>query len=125
MIKRRELPMQVLLFIITLGIYGIYWLYVTNKEIIEHLDGDESPGLWTFLTFVPIVQWFAYWKHGRRLDEISDGRYAQLTVFLAWIVFAPIVWFLTQTELNKLADAQDRVGQNMTAKAAGSPGATA
>ena len=125
MIKRRELPMQVVLFIITLGIYGIYWLYVTNREIIERLGRDESPGLWTFLTYVPIAQWFAYWKHGGRLDEVSDGRYSQLIVFLAWIVFPPIVWVLTQTELNKLADAQNAAGQNLPGPAHGRPGATA
>ena len=94
-------------FIGIYGIYGIYWLYVTNREIIEKLARDESPGLWTFLSFIPIFQWFAFWRHGGRLDEITSGRYPQLLVFLAWLVFAPIVWILTQTELNKLADAQD------------------
>ena len=107
MIKRRELPMQVLLFIVTLGIYGIYWLYVTNKEMIEHLGTNESPGLWTVLNFIPIVSFFAIWRHGGRLDRISEGRYPQLLIFLAWIVFAPIVWILAQIELNKLADAQN------------------
>ena len=32
MIKRRNMGMQVLLMIITLGIYGIYWLYVTLQR---------------------------------------------------------------------------------------------
>ncbi len=125
MIKRRELSRQVVLFIITLGIYGIYWLYVTNREMIEHLGRDESPGKWTLLAFIPIANVFAYWRHAAWLDETSQGRYQQLLVFLAWMVFAPIVWFLTQTELNKLADAQIAAGQNIPGQAAGSPGATA
>ena len=36
MIKRRNMGMQVILMIITLGIYGIYWFYVTSKEMVEY-----------------------------------------------------------------------------------------
>ena len=53
MIKRRKMGMQVLLAIITLGIYVIYWFYVTSKEMIEYKKLTGSPGLWTFLLFVP------------------------------------------------------------------------
>ena len=35
MIKQRNMAMQVVLMVITLGLYGIYWFYVTTKEIIE------------------------------------------------------------------------------------------
>ena len=33
MIKRRNMAMQVLLMIVTLGIYGIYWFYVTSNRL--------------------------------------------------------------------------------------------
>ena len=36
MFKKRNMAMQVLLMIITLGIYGIYWFYVTTSEMVEH-----------------------------------------------------------------------------------------
>ena len=49
MIKQRNMVMQVILMIITLGIYGIYWFYVTSKEMVEYKRLDGSPGLWTVL----------------------------------------------------------------------------
>ena len=55
MIKRRNMGMQVLLMIITLGIYGIYWFYVTSKEMVEYKRLDGSPGLWTVLSLIPFV----------------------------------------------------------------------
>ena len=46
-IKYRNMFVQVLLFIITFGIYGIYWFYVTFDEL-NIANGKESPGcLWT------------------------------------------------------------------------------
>ena len=50
MIKQRNMGMQVLLMIITLGIYGIYWFYVTSNEMVEYKRLDGSPGLWTALS---------------------------------------------------------------------------
>ena len=47
MIKRRNMWMQVLLMVITLGIYAIYWFYVTSKEMIEYKNLDGSASLWT------------------------------------------------------------------------------
>ena len=49
MIKRRNMWMQVLLMVITLGIYAIYWFYVTSKEMIEYKNLDGSASLWTVL----------------------------------------------------------------------------
>ena len=54
MIKQRNMGMQVLLMIITLGIYGIYWLYVTSNEMVEYKRLDGSPGLWTALSLIPL-----------------------------------------------------------------------
>ena len=53
MIKKRNMAMQVLLMIITLGIYGIYWFYVTTSEMVEHKGLKGSPALWTVLLSPP------------------------------------------------------------------------
>ena len=55
MIKQRNMGMQVLLMIITLGIYGIYWFYVTSKEMVEYKRLDGSPGLWTVLSLSSLL----------------------------------------------------------------------
>ena len=105
MIKKRNMVSQVLLFIVTFGIYGIYWFYVTSKEILDHKKMEGNPGLWTVLLFIPFGAIISYWKQSECVEAITDGRYNRLLVFLAWFVFSPIVWFLTQSELNKRAAA--------------------
>ena len=103
MIKRRNMGMQVILAIVTLGIYAIYWFYVTSKEMVEHKNLGGSPGLWTFLLFVPFGALFSYWKHGKAVEAITDNRYSGILIFVLWLVFSPAVWVITQIELNKLA----------------------
>ena len=44
-IKYRNMLMQVLLFIVTLGIYAIYWYYVTSKELHVANGKNEGAGL--------------------------------------------------------------------------------
>ena len=105
MIKQRNMWMQVLLFIVTFGIYSIYWFYVTSKEIVDYNKLDGSPGLWTFLLFIPFGAIYSYWKHGECVEALTDGRYNGVLIFIVWMVFSPAVWFLTQSELNKVASA--------------------
>ncbi len=103
MIKRRNMVMQVLLYIVTFTIYGIYWFYVTSKEMIEYKKLDGSAGLWTFLLFIPIANYYAIWKYSRAVEAVTDGRFNALLTFILWLIFSPIVWIITQSELNKLA----------------------
>ena len=101
MIKRRNMGMQVLLMIITLGIYGIYWFYVTSKEMVEYKRLDGSPGFWTVLSLIPFVNLYAAYKQGEAVEALTDGSVNRWIIFILWLVFSPAVWFITQTELNK------------------------
>ena len=103
MIKRRNMGKQVLLYIVTFGIYRFYWFYVTTKEMVEYKGLDGSPGLWTFLSLIPLVNFYAYWKHSKAVEALTDGRYGTVLIFVLWIFFEPAVWAITQIELNKLA----------------------
>ena len=103
MIKRRNMAKQVLLMIITVGIYSIYWFYVTSKEIIEYKKLDGSAGLWTVLSIIPWIQYYAYYKQGEAVEALTDGGTNRWIIFILWVVFLPAAWFITQTELNKRA----------------------
>ena len=103
MIKRRNMGMQVVLAIITLGIYAIYWFYVTSREMVEHKNLTGSPGLWTILFLFPFIQVYAFYKQGEAVEALTDGTMNKWIVFILWLVFSPAVWFITQTELNKRA----------------------
>ncbi len=102
-IKYRNMVVQVILFIITLSIYGIYWFLVTFNEL-NRANGKEASGcLWTLLTLIPIAQYFAFWKHSMEYAEFVDNKYPGIAIFILWLVFPPVVWFLVQMDLNRAA----------------------
>ena len=103
-IKKRNMVMQVVLMIVTLGIYALYWYYSTLKEFHIANGKDEGAGMWTVFLFLPILNYFAMWHYSSEYAAFTTEKYPAVLTFLAWIVFLPIVWFLVQTDLNKAAD---------------------
>ena len=103
MIKKRNMAMQVLLMIITLGIYGIYWFYVTTSEMVEHKGLGGSPALWTLLLFIPLISLFSYYKQGEALEALTEGSINKWIILVLWVLFSPAAWLITQIELNKRA----------------------
>ncbi|HLF04539.1 MAG TPA: DUF4234 domain-containing protein [Dehalococcoidia bacterium] len=103
-IKRRNMWMQVLLFIITFGIYYYYWYLVTLGEMRRANGKDAGSGcLWTILLFIPIANFFALWRHASEYTQFSQRNLPKLLVFVLWIFFSPAVWYLVQTDLNQAA----------------------
>lgn len=49
--KRRNLIVLVLLYLVTLSLYGIYWLYATRKEMVSL--GQKIKPFW--MLFVPLM----------------------------------------------------------------------
>ena len=103
MIKRRNMAMQVLLMIVTLGIYSIYWFYVTSKEMVEYKHLNGSPALWTLLSLIPLANLYAEYKQGEAVEALTDSGINRWIIFILWLIFPPAVWFIVQTELNKRA----------------------
>ncbi|NQW24672.1 MAG: DUF4234 domain-containing protein [SAR202 cluster bacterium] len=104
-IKKRNMIMQVVLAVITLGIYAIYWYYSTLKEMQTANGKNEGAVMWIVFLFIPILGWFSNWHYSSEYAEFSHEKYPALLIFLAFIVFPPIVWFIVQTDLNAAADA--------------------
>ncbi len=103
-IKHRNLFVQVILYIITLGIYGIYWYHVTLNELhIANGDTEGAGCLWTILLFIPFGGLFAVWHHSSEYAKFVDGKYSGILIFILWLVFSPVVWYLVQTDLNRAA----------------------
>jgi hypothetical protein len=75
MIKRRGLAAYVLLSIITLGIYGLYWIYSLAKDVNILCDGDgnRTGGLlkYFFLGIITlgIYDWVWLYMLGDRLQD--------------------------------------------------------
>lgn len=103
-IKRRDMMMQVVLFLCTFGYYGLYWFYATLKELHQDNGRDEGAGWWTVLAAIPIVNLFAWWHYVRQYDQFVGGKYSGIAIFIMWLLFIPVVWFLSQRDLNRAAD---------------------
>ncbi len=100
MVKNRNPILVVVLSIITIGIYGIYWLYSTKKEMVEL--GASIPTFW--LIIIPIVNIYWLYKYSVGTAHVAKKESSMgLIYFLLWLVFAPAAMILTQIELNKLA----------------------
>lgn len=103
-IKRRDMLMQVVLFIITFGLYGLYWFYATASDMKTLLnDPDVSPGLLTVFSILPFLNFYAIYKYSDLFEDVSDENMNRWLLFILWLVFCPAVWFIVQTDLNKKA----------------------
>ncbi|MCH8206186.1 MAG: DUF4234 domain-containing protein [Chloroflexi bacterium] len=97
--------MQVVLVIVTLGIYAVYWYYVTLKELHIANGKDEGAGVWTVLSLIPFANLFSWWHYSMEYEEFSKRKYPGIAIFILFLVFSPVVWFLVQSDLNKAASA--------------------
>lgn len=104
MIKKRNMLVQILLVIVTFGLYTIYWFYQTAQELKSIAkDGSASPALWTVLLFIPFGAIFSYYKYGELYEKASSEQFNRWLLFVLYLVFTPAVWFIVQTDLNRRA----------------------
>ncbi len=98
---------QVFICIFTFGLYSIYWFYQTAKEL-KHVtqDAKAAPGLWTALFFIPPAAIYSHYQYSKLYEKVCSEKLNKWVIFILWLVFAPAVWFLVQTDLNNLADKQ-------------------
>ena len=87
----------------TLGLYLVWWFYITATEMVQERRLQENPTLWTVLLFIPLGSIYAFWKYSRLVEQVTGGKYHKVLMYIAWLLFPPAVWFLVQVELNKLA----------------------
>ena len=98
---KRGIGMLYVLIIITLGIYGIYWLIKTKGEINQNYN-ENIPTCW--LLIIPIAN--IYWLF--RFTEVFVKRVRQkddvVIYFILFWFISIIAPYVVQSELNKLAD---------------------
>lgn len=99
---QRNIVKQVLLSVITLGVYGLYWVYISHEDVRRH-TGDGVGGvfgvlMWMFafpvtLFLLPIEIQRMYEREGRESPVKASTA--------AWILLFGIPWFVTcQLALN-------------------------
>ena len=103
-VKFRNMWVQVLLVIVTFGLYGFYWFYQTADELkIVANDSEASPVLWTILLFIPLLNFYALYKYSELYEKVCTEKINKWIIFILSFSFVPAVWFLVQKDMNNLA----------------------
>ena len=106
--KVRSTGTCILLYIVTLGIYGLYWWYAVHKEMKEHSNQGIGGGIALILAiFIGIVMPYL------TSNEVGDlyrheGKEARVSAVTGlwyfpgiFIIVGPIIWFVkTNAALN-------------------------
>lgn len=99
MVEKRNPWLVLILSFLTLGIYAIYWLVKTKKEINDL--GAKIPTCWWLVIPILNIYWLYKYSEGFTL-KIKKGD-SPILWFLLLIVVGPIGMLLMQMELNKKA----------------------
>jgi hypothetical protein len=87
---KRSVLRVLLLSIISGGLYGLYWFYVTRQAVTAEIKGDDQVGLQTAGLLVPILNVFIIYWLLRDIDILH--RKAGLSGFPAlWFVLGPLI----------------------------------
>jgi amino acid transporter len=102
----RGIGFGILLFIVTLGIYSLYWVFKTQDEVKEH-SGQGVGGVLGLVIYivVSIVSWFLIPSEIGKMYKL-DGREAPFSGWTGLWLLLPIigafVWFIkVQGALNR------------------------
>jgi Domain of unknown function (DUF4234) len=114
--QRRGLGFGILLFIITLGIYGLYWVFKTQDEVKNHSHQGVGGviGLVIAIVIGPVA-WFLIPSEVGKMIKL-DGRAAPFSGWLGLWMLLPLigglVWFI------KIQGALNRYWESKAAPAA-------
>lgn len=95
--KEGSLGIQIVLTIVTLGLYSLYWLYSTADQ----LDRGTDQGLTPILGIIPVVNLYTAWQISSAAEAVTNQSKAVL--FILFLVFAPLSWYWIQTGINDVA----------------------
>ena len=111
----RGIGFAILIFIITLGIYGLYWVYKTQEEMKQH-TGDGLGGVLGLVVWIVIsaVSAFVIPSEVGKMYA-KDGRQAPITGWTGlWLfpfgifIIPAIVWFVKiQGSLNRYWESKN------------------
>jgi|AntDeeMetagen134_2_1112570.scaffolds.fasta_scaffold01695_7 hypothetical protein len=89
--------------VLTVGVYGFYWLYSVNKQLKLAYDEEYSPVWRTLGLLVPIYDLLVLWRISDTAAEHVVEDQTGPVLFLLWVVFFPAAMYLMQDGINKKA----------------------
>ena len=111
--KRRNPVASWLLPFITFGIYGLVWIYKTNKELSEYDPRIQVNPTMSVLAFFPgflliVPPFVAAWRLGTRVAQAQRTagvpECTPVLAFILWMFVANTGVLYLQSEINKIWD---------------------
>jgi hypothetical protein len=99
MIKHRNVFLVYFFSFITFGIYALYWMVSTKKEI--NSLGAKIPTAWLLIVPIANIYWIYKYCEGFSLNVKKDDN--TLLWFILYLIVGIIMPAIVQIELNKLA----------------------
>jgi hypothetical protein len=97
----RGIGKAVVLFVVTLGFYGIYWLHQFHKELKAETGAGYNPTVRTLGMLVPFYNFYVMWQDSQLIEDTLDQN--ATTSFLLWLFLSPVWWYLVQSGINERA----------------------
>jgi hypothetical protein len=97
--ETRSIGLSIVWFILTVGIYGIYWVYKTQEEV-KRYSGHGVGGVLGIVIYLLIspVTFFVVPSEVRFMyEDLDGGRSPVRGIYGLWIllpIFGPIIWFV-------------------------------
>ena len=92
--KQGSLGLQVVLAVVTLGLYTLYWTYSTASQ----LNNGTNRGLIPLLGLIPLVNIAAFWQIANAAEAVTDQ--SKIVLFVLFIFVPPLSWFWVQSGIN-------------------------
>jgi hypothetical protein len=99
---RRRIGLQILVSIVTFGLYGVYWAYINHEEVKQYSGQGVGGALGAVIYVVAgVVTLFLLPIEIKKLYE-DDGRPSPVSAMTAfWILLFGIPWYVKcQAALN-------------------------
>lgn len=114
MIEKRSIPVAIILYFVTCGIYGIYWFVKLSDDANTASNTyGTSGGMAVLLSLITcgIYGWYWAYKQGEKIDVakrnrgIASDNSGILYLLLSIFGLSIVAWGLMQNELNQMANA--------------------
>jgi hypothetical protein len=99
--KKRSILGVIVFPFLTLGIYSLYWLVSTKKEL--NRKGAEIPTAW--LIIIPIVNIYWIWKYYEGASKVTEDKVNGVLMFVIHLLITGIISAaICQDAYNNLAE---------------------
>lgn len=103
--KKRNIPVMIILSIFTLGIYQLYWYCSFQNQLYKTTGKGFSGAGHLFMTIITLGIYNIYWQYaaGKRLAMLGAEDNSTMYLVLAFLALASLINpFLMQNQANNL-----------------------